>query len=103
MLVYPNAPYVLLPYISWAGNVLLEFVSCRIVRSNGRNRFSFSCSAQGAHLAGYVSAEYPHIAIAYHLTLVDALLLDRILVRRFYVLLLSFSYWPLKDKSACCL
>jgi hypothetical protein len=42
--------------------------------------------------------EYPNMAIAYHLMLVNALLVDSILVR-FSVLTRSFSYWPLQDRS----
>jgi hypothetical protein len=42
MLVYPRAPYFVLPYISCAGSVRLEFVSCLIVRSSGLKRFSYS-------------------------------------------------------------
>jgi hypothetical protein len=70
------------------GSVRLEFVSCLIVRK----RFSYSWRrAHGVYFAGYVSAANPHIAMAYHLMLVDALLVDKIRVR-FSVLTRSFSY-----------
>jgi hypothetical protein len=60
MLVYPRAPYFVLPYISCAGSVRLEFVSCLIVRSSGLKRFSYSWRGPMVRILPDTSVTHSH-------------------------------------------